>query len=151
MNDVTQTVSLPQSWQLAARQMTQLFRQLPLPHHSSLLVVLPEAEAYETLRVAASALGLRMVAMPAHSTQAGVARAIAQTKPCVVVCTPEVFGWVSKLAFLGGCLAIYTCGAEGEGTLLDRAFHCSEALPAAARTQIPPPMMKLDGDGLPSA
>lgn len=123
MNDVTKTISLPESWQLAARQVAQLLRQLPLASGAPLLLVLPETEACDALRVAADTLSLRVVAVPVHSAQECVASAIALNKPCVVVCAPEVFGWVSKLAFLGGCLAIYTCGEEGGGTLLDRASH----------------------------
>jgi len=48
---------------------------------------------------------------------------MAEIKPAVVVCAPEMFGWMSKLAFLNGAAAIYTCGEAGEGTLLFRASH----------------------------
>lgn len=103
MNDALNTISLPEYWLHASGQMAQLLSKLPLKTHASLLVILPQAELYEALRTAAGILGWQVVLMPAHSTQEGVATAIAQTQPSVVVCAPEVFGWVSKLAFLGGC------------------------------------------------
>lgn len=151
MNDVTKNISLPESWQHASMQIAQLFSNLPLKTHAALLVILPEEEAYDSLRMAANALALQVVAMPTHSAQEGVAKAIAQTQPSIVVCAPEVFGWVSKLAFLGGCLAIYTCGDDGEGTLLDRASHCSSLCPATTSGLTVPALLKLDANGSPIA
>jgi hypothetical protein len=124
MNDLQPPLTRPESWKLAAGPIAQLLKQVPMPSGAPVLLVLPAGFALETLRTAVTQLGLNGVVMPAHSTQEGVAKVIGQYQPGVVVCPPEVFGWVSKLAFLGGCAAIYTCGEEGEGTLCSRASHC---------------------------
>lgn len=57
---------------------------------------------------------------------------IGNAEPAVVVCTPERFGWVSKLAFRTGARAVFTLGADRTGTLLDRAAHQpDEQMPVA--------------------
>lgn len=125
MTDVTETISLPEPWALAAAQMPQLFKSLTPPLGAPILLMVSGLHAQATVLVAAAMLDASVVTMPAHSAPEGVRKVIAQTQPYAVVCAPEIFGWVSKLAFLGGCLAIYTCGEVGEGTLLDRASHCT--------------------------
>lgn len=149
MNDVTQNFRLEEPWLSASSQMAQLLRTLPLSHAGPLLLVLPEAGAYGALCAAAAQLGWLVVAMPVQSEQEGVAWAIAQNKPGVVVCAPEIFGWVSKLAFLGGCLAIYTCGEEGEGTLMDRASHFSATSASKTGADIAYSVLTLDIHGVP--
>ena len=149
MNDVTKRFSQSDAGWPVSSQIAQLLQTLPLPHAGTVLLVLPEAQAYDALRGAADLLSLHVVVMPVHSEQEGVARAIAQNKPCVVVCVPEIFGWVSKLAFLGGCLAIYTCGETGEGTLMDRASHFLPTREIEVQRQRKSLLLKLDRDGLP--
>lgn len=119
------TMVLAEPWAQAAAHISPLLQALPLPAGAPILLLLQGAQAQVAVTAAAAALALAVVRMPPDSTPGGVAKAMADTQPCVVVCAPEIFGWVSKLAFLGGSLAIYTCGENGEGTLLDRAAHCT--------------------------
>jgi malonyl-CoA/methylmalonyl-CoA synthetase len=56
---------------------------------------------------------------------------IGNAEPAVVVCAPQNFGWVSKLAFQAGTKHVYTLGEDRQGTLLDRAaFHSDVHEPA---------------------
>lgn len=123
MTDVIHNIAATDLWANAASQTSQLFKSQLAPSGAPILLIVSAALAHDTVLAAAAAQDFSVVKMPALSTQEGVKLAIAHTQPCAVVCAPEIFGWVSKLAFLGGCAAIYTCGDEGEGTLLDRASH----------------------------
>lgn len=128
-------MALSAPWALAAAQIGPLLQALPLPPGAPILLLLQGAQAHAALLTAAAAQGLNVVSMPADSTADGVKTAMADTQPCVVVCAPTMFGWVSKLAFLQGCLAVYTCAEDGEGTLLNRAAHCVPALLQAPEKQ----------------
>lgn len=147
MTDSPGTMVLAEPWAQAAAQISPLLQALPLPAGAPILLILQGAQAHAAVTAAAAALALAVVSMPHDSTPDGVAKAMADTQPCVVVCAPEIFGWVSKLAFLGGSLAIYTCGEDGEGTLLDRAAHCTPvrwAVPAPSAATV----RHLNGQGL---
>ena len=50
---------------------------------------------------------------------------IDNAQPAVVVCSPQNFGWVSKIAFKAGVQSVLTLGDQRNGTLLDRAAHHS--------------------------
>ena len=51
---------------------------------------------------------------------------IGNAEPAVVVCTPQNFGWVSKIAFTAGTRHVFTLGDDRTGSLLQRAAHCSD-------------------------
>lgn len=136
MSDVTNPMSLSDPTESLSAAIAGLWRRLPLPTGQPVLVLLPAGgPAYQAVVGAAAVGGWPLVCMPVEAQPQGVAHAIAQHRPVVVVCVPEIFGWVSKQAFLGQCMAIYTCGQEGEGTLLDRARHC-----AAPESEMPQPL-----------
>lgn len=86
-------------------------------------VMLPSPAMRALVHAAARHTGLHAIDGPEVWRQEEVCDALAQASPAVVVCPSEVFGWVSKLAFLQGCRAVYTCGQDGAGSLLDRAAH----------------------------
>ena len=114
--------SLP--WPSYVQPIAQLWQALPILPNAPVWAMLAAPQALDALRAAAAQTQRPLVTLDAHSTQDQVAAHIAQTRPGVVVCAPEVFGWVSKIAFLNHVHAVYTCGEGGEGTLLDRARHC---------------------------
>ena len=51
---------------------------------------------------------------------------IGNAEPAVVVCAPKNFAWVSRIAFTAGTAHVFTLGEARDGTLLDRATHCSD-------------------------
>jgi malonyl-CoA/methylmalonyl-CoA synthetase len=46
---------------------------------------------------------------------------VGNAEPAVVVCAPEDFPWVSRIAFAAGTKNVFTLGEAREGTLLERA------------------------------
>ena len=57
---------------------------------------------------------------------------LGNAEPGVVVCSPENFAWLSKLAFKAGALHVYTLGEHQNGSLLERAASCSERFTTVA-------------------
>ncbi len=58
---------------------------------------------------------------------------IGNAEPAVVVCAPQHFGWVSKIAFKAGARNVFTLDAARGGTLLQRAAQMSDAHDPAVR------------------
>lgn len=108
-------------WSSYAQPIAKLWQALPIHPCAPVWAMLATPQAMDTLRAAAAQTEHPLVTLPVHSTQDEVGAHIAQTQPAVVICAPEVFGWVSKIAFLNHVHAVYTCAEAGEGTLLDRA------------------------------
>ena len=51
---------------------------------------------------------------------------LTNAEPAVVVCSPDRFSWVSKLAFQSGAASVVTLDNQRGGTLLQRAVHQSD-------------------------
>ena len=58
---------------------------------------------------------------------------IGNAEPALVVCAPEAFGWVSKLAFKAGTAHVFTLGEQRDGSLLQRAAQHSDVHRPAQR------------------
>src|SRR5690606_21755984 len=56
---------------------------------------------------------------------------VGNAEPAMVVCSPQNFGWVSKIAFKAGTRHVFTLGEDRSGTLLDRAAHHRDRHPVA--------------------
>lgn len=150
MTDVMNAMSLSDPTEQLAGAIASLWSRLPLPEGQAVVVLLPfNSPAYAAVAGAAAIGRWPLVSMPVDAQPQGLAHAIAQHRPGVVVCMPEIFGWASKQAFLGHCSAIYTCGEEGEGTLLDRARHCAEPLSAPLNPLDQVHCVLLDAQGQP--
>lgn len=115
---------LPAAWEMPVGRLLAPFAG---PPGAAVWVMLPSPAMRGMVHTAARYAGLQAIDAPEDLRQEVVRDALAQASPAVVVCPPETFGWVSKLAFLQGCRAVYTCGADGAGTLLDRAAHFATA------------------------
>ena len=51
---------------------------------------------------------------------------VGNAEPAVVVCSPNNFGWVSKVAFQAGTQHVFTLGEDRNGSLLERAAQQSD-------------------------
>jgi malonyl-CoA/methylmalonyl-CoA synthetase len=51
---------------------------------------------------------------------------LGNAEPDVVVCSPESFSWLSKIAFRHRALHVFTLDADGRGTLIERAAAKSD-------------------------
>lgn len=123
MSDVISPVSTPAQWQSYVLPIAKLFSAQPISQGARVLVMLASADAQSAIQAAVAAAGGVVVAVDTEISQGVVAQEIERIQPDIVVCVPEVFGWVSKMAFLARTHAVFTCGAVGEGTLIDRAQH----------------------------
>jgi malonyl-CoA/methylmalonyl-CoA synthetase len=59
---------------------------------------------------------------------------IGNAEPAVVVCAPKNFAWVSRIAFSNGTGHVFTLGEARDGSLLERAAHCSDQHTPAQRS-----------------
>ncbi len=92
-------------------------------------------KSVEALMLYLAALRAGLVYVPLNTAYppAEMEYFLGNAEPAAVVCTPQRFGWVSKLAFRAGAEVVYTLGADRDGTLLERAAH-------RADTQTPVPV-----------
>ena len=112
----------PETAQIA--RIAQLLAGVPVQQRQAVVVMLPASTVWAAVAVAAVQQAQRpLVQLAGDADAAQLADAIAQHQPGVLLCDTEVFGWASKLAFTQGVTAVFTCGSEGQGTLLDRAAH----------------------------
>ncbi|WP_043704229.1 malonate--CoA ligase [Tepidimonas taiwanensis] len=100
-----------------------LLQRLDLPAGSRVVAQVDKSVEALMLYLATLRAGLVYVPLNTAYQPAEVAYFIGDAEPAVVVCTPDRFGWVSKLGFRAGARAVYTLGADRSGTLLDRAVH----------------------------
>jgi len=150
MSEVMPFSSLDAHWHQRAGQVAQLFASVPVAPGACILTMLGQSSAQTAVLWACAQAQVQAVVMPADAAQQAVAQVIAQHQPSVVVCASGVFGWVSKLAFVAGTAAVYTCGEAQEGTLLDRAVHFdikSHALPPHTM----PSVLRYDAKGVAQA
>ena len=122
MSDEMHSLSV-ELWPTYAQAVSQLFLAVQVHKGQPVLAIQASPSAISMLQVAADAIERQLIVVPADSTPDDLNQQLADLQPAVVVCVPEIFGWASKLAFLNGVSAIYTCGETGEGTLLSRALH----------------------------
>lgn len=124
MSDVMQFSALGTAWQRRTSQIAQLLQSVPIAPHAAVLMMMDAPSPAQTAMVLASArCHAQPILLDAAAPPQVVAQLMRQYQPCVVACKPAAFGWVSKLAFLSGSKAVYTCSNEQEGTLLARAAH----------------------------
>jgi malonyl-CoA/methylmalonyl-CoA synthetase len=104
-----------------------LLVSLALPPSSRIAVQVEKS--VEALMLYLAVLRAGHVFLPLNTAyQAGeIAYFIGNAEPAVVVCAPQNFGWVSKIAFQAGTKHVYTLGDDRLGTLLDRAAFHSDA------------------------
>lgn len=126
MFDVTSGAQVSAQWQSFVQPIARLFQCVPIAKGRAVLVMLASEEARSAVCAAVHALEGECVELAFDAAPAEVEQAILRQQPVVVVCAPEIFGWVSKIAFVARSSAIYTCGENGEGTLLARAAHFVE-------------------------
>jgi hypothetical protein len=115
--------TLPAAWLTASHQIAAMFQHLPLTRRGQVMAYGLSPEAALAVQAAAQLVAMECALLPLETPAAEVQSHCEHRQPNIVVCAPQVFGWVSKLTFLHGGHAIYTCGVDGEGTLLDRAAH----------------------------
>ncbi|CAM4284320.1 malonyl-CoA synthase [Comamonas aquatilis] len=116
-------------------RMANLLDSLQLPEGSRVAVQVEKSVEAMMLYLATLRSGHVFLPLNTAYQSAEIEYFIGNAEPAVVVCAPESFGWVSKIAFNSGVGHVYTLGTDRSGTLLDRAaHHGDEQQPAMRKT-----------------
>ena len=101
--------------------LANLLGSLDLPEGSRIAV--QTEKSVEALMLYLAVLRAGLVYMPLNTAyqRDEIAYFIGNAEPAVVVCAPQHFGWVSRIAFAAGTTHVFTLGDDRSGSLLQRA------------------------------
>lgn len=122
----------------ATAMMANLLVSLKLQEGARIAVQVEKSVEALVLYLATLRAGYVFLPLNTAYQSAEIAYFIGDAEPAVVVCSPQNFGWVSKIAFKVGTQHVFTLGNDRTGSLLERATHCSDQHAVAHR----------DADGL---
>ncbi len=117
----------------ASACIANLLASLDLPASSRIAVQVEKSVEAMLLYLAVLRAGHVFLPLNTAYQKAEIEYFIGNAEPAVVVCSPENFGWVSKIAFQAGTKSVFTLGTERDGSLLERAAHCSDVHAPVAR------------------
>jgi malonyl-CoA/methylmalonyl-CoA synthetase len=106
--------------------LANLLHRLDLPAGSR--VAVQTDKSVEALMLYLAVLRAGYVYLPLNNAYqaAEIAYFIGNAEPAVVVCTPRNFAWVGRIALSAGTAHVFTLGEARDGSLLERAAHCSD-------------------------
>ena len=106
--------------------LANLLASLNLPADSR--VAVQTEKSVEALMLYLAVLRAGLVFLPLNTAYqaAEIEYFIGNAQPAVVVCAPKNFAAVSRIAFTAGTAHVFTLGEARDGTLTDRAAHCSD-------------------------
>ncbi|WP_024537062.1 malonate--CoA ligase [Comamonas badia] len=110
----------------ASACIANLLVSLQLPEGSRIAVQVEKSVEALLLYLATLRVGCIFLPLNTAYQKAEIEYFIGDAQPAVVVCSPEHFGWVSKIAFKAGTRNVFTLGQDRGGSLLERAAHCSD-------------------------
>ncbi len=119
----------------ATAMMANLLASLGLPEGARVAVQVEKSVEALVLYLATLRAGYVFLPLNTAYQSAEIEYFIGNAEPAVVVCSPQTFGWVSKIAFKAGTQNVFTLGDDRNGSLLDRAAHCSDQHEVALRQQ----------------
>lgn len=117
----------------ASAKMANLLAGLNLPKDSRIAVQVEKSPEALMLYLATIRAGYVYLPLNTAYREAEIEYFIGNAEPAVVVCSPENFGWVSKIAFKCGTQHVFTLGDNRQGSLLVRATHQSNSFDTVAR------------------
>ena len=105
--------------------LANLLASLGLPEGSR--VAVQTEKSVEALMLYLAVLRAGYVFLPLNTAYqaAEIEYFIGNAEPAVVVCAPQAFAWVSRIAFSAGSSHVFTLGDARDGSLLERAAHHS--------------------------
>ena len=105
----------------ASAKIANLLCALQLPSQSRIAVQVEKSAEALILYLAVIRAGFTFVPLNTAYRQAEIEYFLTDAEPAVVVCSPENFSWVSKLAFIAGTQHVFTLDERRQGSLLQRA------------------------------
>ena len=118
----------------ASAMLADLLASLNLPDGARIAVQVEKSVEAMLLYLATLRAGYVFLPLNTAYQSAEIEYFINNAEPAVVVCSKTNFGWVSKIAFKAGTQNVFTLGDDREGSLLERASHCSDQHVVVART-----------------
>ncbi len=110
----------------ASAKIANLLRSLDLPAGARIAVQVEKSAEAVLLYLATLRAGYVYLPLNTAYRAAEIDYFVGDAEPSVVVCAPENFGWVSKIAFQAGCAHVFTLDDQRHGSLLERAAHHSD-------------------------
>ena len=110
----------------ATAMLANLLASLKLPEGSRIAVQVEKSVEAMLLYLATLRAGYVFLPLNTAYQSAEMEYFIGNAEPAVVVCSKKNFGWVSKIAFKAGTQNVFTLDENREGSLLERAAHCSD-------------------------
>ncbi|QIL79071.1 malonyl-CoA synthase [Diaphorobacter sp. HDW4A] len=107
----------------ASARIANMLDSLHLPEGSRVAVQVEKSVEAVLLYLATLRSGYVFLPLNTAYQSAEIEYFVGNAEPAVVVCTPNNFGWVSKIAFKAGCEYVFTLGEDRNGTLLERSTH----------------------------
>jgi malonyl-CoA/methylmalonyl-CoA synthetase len=118
----------------ATAMMANLLASLDLPAGSRVAAQVEKSVEAVMLYLATLRTGYIFLPLNTAYQSGEIEYFIGHAEPAVVVCSPDHFGWVSKIAFKAGTKHVFTLGDDRTGSLLERAAHQSDQHKPAVRT-----------------
>ncbi len=106
--------------------LANLLTSLDLPAGARIAVQVEKSVEAMLLYLATLRAGFVFLPLNTAYQSGEISYFIGNAEPSVVVCTPQNFGWVSKIAFTAGTRHVFTLGDDRTGSLLQRAAHCAD-------------------------
>ncbi|MES2947885.1 MAG: malonyl-CoA synthase [Pseudomonadota bacterium] len=117
----------------ATAMLANLLQSLKLPAGARIAVQVEKSVEALMLYLATLRAGYVFLPLNTAYQSAEIEYFISNAAPSVVVCSPQNFGWVSKIAFKAGTQNVFTLGDDRTGSLLQRAAHCDTQHTVAER------------------
>ena len=114
--------------------LANLLQSLDLPLGSRIAVQVEKSVEAAMLYLATLRAGLVFLPLNTAYQRAEMEYFIGNAEPAVVVCTPENFAWVGKIAFKADTAHVFTLSDERTGSLLARAVHHADTHEIAHRS-----------------
>ncbi|RZI41621.1 malonyl-CoA synthase [Herbaspirillum sp. HC18] len=115
----------------ATAKIANLLANLNLPKDSRIAVQVEKSPEALMLYLATIRAGYVYLPLNTAYRAAEIEYFIGNAEPAVVVCSPQNFGWVSKIAFTSGTKHVFTLGDDRQGSLLNRAALQSNSFETA--------------------
>ena len=106
----------------ASAKIANLFASLKLPQGARIAVQVEKSAEAVILYLATIRAGYVYLPLNTAYRAAEIDYFVNDAEPSVVVCAPENFGWISKIAFKSGCAHVFTLDEHRHGSLLERAI-----------------------------
>ncbi len=117
----------------ATAKIANLLASLNLPKDSRIAVQVDKSPEALMLYLATIRAGYVYLPLNTAYRAAEIDYFIGDAEPAVVVCSPQNFGWVSKIAFKCGTQHVFTLGDDRQGSLLVRAALQSNSFDTVER------------------